>query len=100
MPTLSIVIFRSTIIATLLEQVVMVPTEKLGFTREILVVNDGSKSSSSATFVRWVAWCSTFPRKERQEPRDSLTRGFTQLDYDIAQLNGAETPLFQPVQAD
>jgi glycosyltransferase involved in cell wall biosynthesis len=51
MPTLSIVIpayNEEAFIATLLEQVVKVPTEKLGFSKEILVVNDGSKDGTEA----------------------------------------------------
>ena len=58
MPTLSIVIpayNEEEFIATLLEQVVMVPTEKLGFTKEILVVNDGSKDGTEAAAKRFAA---------------------------------------------
>ena len=56
MPTLSIVIpayNEEEFITTLLEQVVKVPTEKLGYTKEILVVNDGSKDGTEAAAKRF-----------------------------------------------
>jgi len=42
-------------IAELLERVVAVPTEKLGFQKEILVVNDGSKDGTEAAAKRFAA---------------------------------------------
>jgi len=56
MPKLSIVIpayNEEAFIATLLKQVVAVPTERLGFTKEILVVNDGSKDGTEGAARRF-----------------------------------------------
>ena len=51
MPKLSIVIpayNEARFIATLLERVAKVPTESLGFEKEIIVVDDGSKDDTGA----------------------------------------------------
>lgn len=56
MRTLSIVIpayNEEAFIETLLEQVVRVPTERLGYSKEILVVNDGSKDGTEAAAKRF-----------------------------------------------
>lgn len=56
MPVLSIVIpayNEGAFIATLLERILAVPVEALGFEKELIVVNDGSKDNTEAEALRF-----------------------------------------------
>jgi glycosyltransferase involved in cell wall biosynthesis len=64
MPVLSIIIpayNEGAFLRTLLERIVAVPVERMGFEKELVVVNDGSKDDTEAVARRFAETCTQTP---------------------------------------
>lgn len=89
MPVLSIVIpayNEEANLGPLLERVMAVPTEQLGFTKEIIVINDGSKDNTEAV-ARGFADVRVFTQVPNQGKGKAVQRGIHEAtgDYVLVQ---------------
>jgi dolichol-phosphate mannosyltransferase len=98
MPVLSIVIpayNESAFIHTLLERIVAVPVEQLGFQKELVVVNDGSKDNTEEMARRFAESCTLAPiRVFTQVPNQgkgkAVQRGIRESSGDYILIQDAD----------
>jgi dolichol-phosphate mannosyltransferase len=98
MPVLSIVIpayNESAFIHTLLERIVAVPVEQLGFQKELVVVNDGSKDNTEEMARRFAESCTLAPiRVFTQVPNQgkgkAVQRGISESSGDYILIQDAD----------
>jgi glycosyltransferase involved in cell wall biosynthesis len=98
MPLLSIVVpayNEGAFIHTLLERIVAVPVGQLGFEKEIVVVNDGSKDDTEAIARRFAASCTQVPvRVFNQVPNQgkgkAVQRGIRESSGDYILIQDAD----------
>lgn len=92
MPTLSIVIpayNEGAFIGTLLKEIVAVPTESLGFTKEIVVVNDGS-TDNTEQIVRGFPGVRCFTQIPNQGKGKAVQRGIREATGDYILIQDAD----------
>jgi dolichol-phosphate mannosyltransferase len=92
MPTLSIVIpayNEGAFIGTLLEKIAAVPTERLGFAKEIIVVNDGSKDTTEE-IARSHAGVLCFTQVPNQGKGKAVQRGIREATGDYILIQDAD----------
>jgi len=92
MPVLSIVIpayNEGAFIGTLLERILAVPVEKLGFQKEIIVVNDGSKDNTEAV-ARGFAEVRCFTQVPNQGKGKAVQRGIREASGDYILIQDAD----------
>jgi glycosyltransferase involved in cell wall biosynthesis len=98
MPVLSIVIpayNEGAFLSTLLERIVAVPVERMGFQKELVVVNDGSKDDTEAVAKRFAATCTQVPiRVFTQVPNQgkgkAVQRGIQESTGDFILIQDAD----------
>jgi len=92
MPVLSIVIpayNEGAFIGKLLEKILAVPVEKLGFRKEILVINDGSKDNTEAV-ARSFAGVRVFTQVPNQGKGKAVQRGIREAAGDYILIQDAD----------
>lgn len=91
MPTVSIVIpayNEEAFIAKLLERILQVPTESIGFTKEIIVVDDGSVDATSAQVARFPS--ARLIRQKNQGKGAAVQRGVREATGDYVLVQDAD----------
>jgi len=92
MPTLSIVIpayNEAAFIASLLEKILKVPVESLGFEKEVIVVDDGSKDAT-AEIARGFPQVKVFTQVPNQGKGRAVQRGIRESSGDFVLVQDAD----------
>jgi dolichol-phosphate mannosyltransferase len=92
MPTLSIVIpayNEGAFIGTLLQKIIAVPTESVGFEKEIIVVNDGSRDNTEEV-ARSFARVRCFTQVPNQGKGKAVQRGIREANGDYILVQDAD----------